>query len=63
MTIPDLLKIKVVWDKDYDVITSLPDVTSKFLSRDSNYIVYVVMRPKVCNSSILVRKVIIISIL
>ena len=34
----DLLRIKVFWNKDYDVMTSVHDVTSKILSRDSNYI-------------------------
>ena len=34
-----LLKIKVFWNKDHDVIISTYDVTDKILSRDSNYIV------------------------
>ena len=34
-----LLKIKVFWNKDYDIIISVYDVTDKILSRDSNYIV------------------------
>ena len=38
-----LLKIKLFCNKGYGVITSVHDVTSKFLSRDSNYIVDVVM--------------------
>ena len=38
-----LLKIKVFWNKGYDVIISAHDVTSKILSRDSNYIVDLVM--------------------
>ena len=41
-----LLKIKVFRNKGYDVIISVIDVTSKTLSRDSNYIVDVVMCPK-----------------
>ena len=41
-----LLKIKVFRNKGYDVIISVSDVTSKTLSRDSNYIVDVVMCPK-----------------
>ena len=57
-----LLKIKVFWNKDYDVIISVYDVTSKILSNDSNYIVNVVMRPKFRNSSISTREVIIPSI-
>ena len=57
-----LLKIKVFWNKDYDVIVSVYDVTSKILSYDSNYIVNVVMWPKFGNSSISTREVIIPSI-
>ena len=59
----DLLKIKVIWNKSYDVITSVSDVTNKILSCDSNYIVDVVMWPKFGNSSISMRDVIITSIL
>ena len=60
---PDLLKIKVFGRKGYDVIISIHDVTSRFLSRDSNYIIDVVMWPKFGNCSISMRKVIIKSIL
>ena len=60
---PGLLKITVFWNKGYDLIISVDDVTSKILSRDSNYIVDVVMWPKFGNSSISVREVIVISIL
>ena len=42
-----LLKTKVFWNKDYEVIISVHDVTIKMLSRNSNYIVDVVMWPKV----------------
>ena len=42
---------------------SVHDITNKILSRDSNYIVDVVMWPKFGNSSISMREVIIISIL
>ena len=38
-----LLKIKVFQNKDHDVIIFVHDVTNKFLSRDSNYIVDVIM--------------------
>ena len=38
-----LLKIKIFCKKGYDVIISVHDVTNKILSRDSNYIVDVVM--------------------
>ena len=56
-----LLKIKVFWNNIYDVIISVHDVTNKILSRDSNYIVDVVMWPKF--GSISMREVIITSIL
>ena len=59
----DLLKTKVIWNKSYDVITSVCDVTNKILSCDSNYIVDVVMWLKFGNSSISMRDVIITSIL
>ena len=58
-----LLKKKVFWKKDYDVIISVYEVTNKILSRDSNYIVEVIMWPKFGNSSISMREVIITSIL
>ena len=43
MATPGLLKIKVFWNKSYDVIVSVHDVTNKILSRDLNYIVDMVM--------------------
>ena len=58
-----LLKVKVFWNKGYEVIISVHDITNKILSRDSNYIVDVVMWPKFGNSSISMREVIITSIL
>ena len=60
---PGLLKIRVFWNNGYDVIISVHDVTNKILSRDSNYIIDVVMWPKFGNCSISMRKVIITSIL
>ena len=39
MATPDLLKITVFWNKGYDVIIPVDDVTNKILSRDSNYII------------------------
>ena len=63
MATPGLLKIRVFWKKGYDVIISVEDITNKFLSRDSNYIIDVVMWPKFGNCSISMRKVIITSIL
>ena len=38
-----LLKIKVFQNKDYDIIIFFHDIISKFLSRDSNCVVDVVM--------------------
>ena len=58
-----LLKVTVFWNKGYDVIISVHDVTSQVLSRDSNYIVDAVMWTKFGNSSISMRKVIVTSIL
>ena len=55
-----LYKIKEFWNKDYDVITFLHDVTNRILSRDSTYIV--VMWPKFDHSSTSMREVIITSI-
>ena len=57
------LKIKLFWNKDSHIITSVSDVTKKFLPRDSNYIVGVVMWSKFGNSSISMGEVIITSIL
>ena len=62
MATPGLLKITVFWNKGYDLIISVDDVTNKILSRDSNYIVDVVMWSKFGNCSISIREVIIISI-
>ena len=58
-----LLKIKVFWNKGYYVIYSVYDVTNKILSRDSNYVMDVVMGPKFGNSSICIKEVNITSIL
>ena len=46
-----LLKITLFWNKGYGVIISVYDVTNKILSRDSDYIVDVIMWPKFRNSS------------
>ena len=43
MIIVGLLKTKAFINKGYDVMISSHDVTKKILSRDSNYIVDVVM--------------------
>ena len=58
MATPGLLKITVFWNKSYDVIISVDDVTNKILSRDSNHIVDVFMWPKFGNSSISRREII-----
>ena len=55
-------KIKVFWNKGYDIIY-VHDVTNKISSRDSNYIADVAMWPKIGNSDISMREVIISSIL
>ena len=52
-------KIKVFWNIGYDVIISVHDNKNKILSRDSNYIEDVVMWPKLDNSSIFMKEVII----
>ena len=43
MATPGLLKIKVLLNKDDNVIVSVHDVTNKILSRDSNYIIDMAM--------------------
>ena len=58
-----LFKIKVFWNKGYDVAISAHDVYNKILSNGSNYIVDVVMCPKFNNSSISMREVTSTSIL
>ena len=58
-----LLKIKIFWNKDYDVVISVHDFTSKIVSRDSNYVVDMVMWPKFGNSSISMKEVTLTSIL
>ena len=63
ITTPGILKIRAFWNKGYDVIIFVYDVTNKILSRDSNYIIDVVMWPKFGNCSISMRKVITTSVL
>ena len=58
-----LLKIKLFWNKSYDVIISVHDVTNKMLSCDSNDMADMVMWPKFVSSSIFMREVIIAAIL
>ena len=59
----DLFKIKVFWNIGYDVITSVYDVINRNLSRDSNYVIDVIMWPKFRNSSTSMMEVIITSFL
>ena len=49
MATPGLLKTTVIWKKSYDVTVPVDDVTNKILSRDSNYIVDVLMWAKFGN--------------
>ena len=63
MATPGLLKTTVFWNKGYEVITSVDDVSSKILSRNSNYIADVFMWSKFGNCSISIREVITTSIL
>ena len=56
MATPGVLKITVFWNKSYDIIFSVNDITSKILSRDSDYIVDLFMWPKFGNCSISIRE-------
>ena len=58
MATSGLLKKTVFWNKDYDVIISVDDVTNKILSYSSNYIVDVFMWPQLGNCNISIREVI-----
>ena len=58
-----LLKINLFWNKGYDMIISVHDVTNKMLSCDSNDMADMVMWPKFVSSSIFMREVIIAAIL
>ena len=60
MASPGLLKMKIFWNKGYDVMIYVDGITSKILSLDSHYIVDVVMWPNFGNSSISTREVTII---
>ena len=61
-----LLKTKIMtwrlWNKVYNVIRSIQDVTNKILLRSWRYTVNAVMWPKFGNSSILKKEAIIASI-
>ena len=60
---PGLLKIKVVWNKDYDVIIFVHGATNKILSRGSNSILDAFMRLKFSNSSTSRKELNIVSVL
>ena len=55
--------LKLPWNKVYGVMYSFHDIINKILSRESNYIVDVVMWQKFNSSSISMREVIITSTL
>ena len=57
MATPGPPKIAVFWNKGYDVIISVDDVTNKILWYDSNYIIDVFIWPKLGNSSISMTEV------
>ena len=59
----DLPKIKVLWNKGYNVLIFVHDVTNKILLLELNDTVDSVIWPKFGNSSISMREVIITSIL
>ena len=63
MVTPGLLKITVSWNKGYDVIISVDDITSKILWHDSYYIVDVFMWSKFGTSSISMTEVMTTSVL
>ena len=63
LAILGILKIKLFWNKGYDIIISVHDVIIKILFLDSNYIADVIMWPKFYNYTIYMREVIITSIL
>ena len=63
MASPGFLELTVFWNKGYDVIIPVNDVTKKILLCDSNYIVDALTSPKIGNSSISMREVITTSIL
>ena len=48
-----LFKIKIFWNKGFDVIISAHDIANNILSRDWNCIVDMVIQPKFGNSKFL----------
>ena len=63
MATPGFLKTKVFENRGNDVVIAVHDVSSRSLSRNSNYIVDLVMWPNFGNCNISMREVIITSIL
>ena len=59
----NLPQMKVFWNKGYDAIITLHEVTNKILLDDSNHIVHEVIWPRFDNSSISMKDVIVASIL
>ena len=57
MAAPGFPKITVSWNKCYDGIFPVDDITIKILWRDSNYIVDLFMWPKFGNFRISMREV------
>ena len=58
-----LIRSNVFWKKVYDITIYVYGATNKILSRDSKFIVDVIMWPKFFKSSIFIRELIITSIL
>ena len=56
MATQGLLKTTVFWNKGYDVVIPVHDVTKKILSHNSNYIVDVVMWPNLVTLAFLWEK-------
>ena len=59
----DLLKIKIFWNKENDVIIYFHGVTKRVFSRNPSYVVDMVMWPKFGNSNISMKEVTITLIL
>ena len=59
----DLLKIKIFWNKEHDVIISVHGVTKRVCSRNPSYVVDMVMWPKFGNPNISMKEVTITLIL
>ena len=56
MVTPGFLKIIVFWNKGYDIMIPVDDITNKILSHDSNYIVDLFMWPSVVTLAFLWEK-------